>query len=58
MKVFFDSGVFLKYLAGVGNAKRLMDRVERGEWKGYVNDIVISEGCLRVPKISSQCFSI
>ena len=43
MKVFFDSNVFLKYLAGVEDAKRLLDRVERNEWKGYINDIVVSE---------------
>ncbi len=43
MKVFFDSNVFLKYLAGIEDAKRLLDRVEHGEWKGYINDIVISE---------------
>jgi len=43
MKVFFDSNVFLKYLAGVEEAKKLMDMVERGEWEGYVNDIVVSE---------------
>lgn len=43
MKVFFDSNVFLKYLAGVKDAKRLLDRVEHDEWKGYINGIVISE---------------
>ncbi len=43
MKVFFDSNVFLKYLAGVEEAKKLVDRVEHGEWEGYVNDIVVSE---------------
>ena len=43
MKVFFDSNVFLKYLAGVEEAKKLVDKVEYGEWKGYVSDIVISE---------------
>ena len=43
MKVFFDSNVFLKYLAGVEDAKRLLNRVEHDEWKGYINDIVISE---------------
>ena len=43
MKVFFDSNIFLKYLAGVEDAKRLLDRVEQGEWKGYINDIVVSE---------------
>ena len=43
MRVFFDSNVFLKYLAGVEDAKKLIGKVEDGEWKGYVNDIVISE---------------
>jgi len=43
VKVFFDSNVFLKYLAGVEEAKKLVDRVEHGEWEGYVNDIVVSE---------------
>ena len=43
MKVFFDSNVFLKHLAGVEDAKKLIDKVEHGEWKGYINDIVISE---------------
>ena len=43
MKVFFDSNVFLKYLAGVEEAKKLIDKVEYGEWEGYVNDVVISE---------------
>jgi len=43
VKVFFDSNVFLKYLAGVEEAKKLVDKVEYGEWKGYVSDIVISE---------------
>lgn len=43
MRVFFDSNVFLKYLAGIEDAKKLIGKVEYGEWKGYVNDIVISE---------------
>ncbi len=43
MRVFFDSNVFLKYLAGVEEAKKLVDKVEYGVWKGYVSDIVISE---------------
>jgi len=43
LKVFFDSNVFLKYLAGVEEAKKLIDKVEYGEWEGYVNDVVISE---------------
>ena len=43
MKVFFDSNVFLKYLAGVEEAKKLLDKVEYSEWRGYVNDVVISE---------------
>lgn len=43
MKMFFDSNVFLKYLAGVEEAKKLLDKVEYDEWKGYVNDIVVSE---------------
>jgi len=41
--VFFDSNVFLRYLAGDGEARRLVDRVEAGEWSGYVNDVVVSE---------------
>jgi len=41
--VFFDSNVFLKYLAGAEEAKKLIDKVERGEWRGYVNDVVVSE---------------
>ncbi|BES82887.1 hypothetical protein [Pyrodictium abyssi] len=24
-------------------AKKLIDAVERGEWKGYINDVVVSE---------------
>ncbi len=43
MRVFFDSNVFLKYLAGIEDAKKLIDKVEHGEWKGYVNGIVVSE---------------
>lgn len=43
MKVLFDSNVFLKYLAGVEEARKLSDKVEYGEWKGYVNDVVVSE---------------
>ncbi len=43
MRVFFDSNVFLKYLAGIEDAKRLVDSVEHDEWVGYINDIVISE---------------
>ncbi len=43
MKVFFDSNVFLKYLAGDEEAKELVERVEHGEWRGYVNDVVVSE---------------
>jgi len=43
MRVFFDSNVFLKYLAGVEGARRLLERVEHGEWRGYINDIVVSE---------------
>lgn len=36
MRVFFDSNVFLKYLAGVIDAKKLVDKVEQGEWKEYL----------------------
>ncbi len=43
MKVFFDSNIFIKYLAGAEEAKKLIDKVERGEWRGYVNDVVVSE---------------
>ena len=43
MRVFFDSNVFLKYLAGNGEAKELVDRVEAGAWEGFVNDVVVSE---------------
>ena len=43
MKVFFDSNIFIKYLAGVEDAKKLIDRVEHGEWRGYTSDVVISE---------------
>ena len=43
MKVFFDSSIFIKYLAGIEDAKKLIDRVERGEWRGYTSDVVISE---------------
>ncbi len=43
MKVFFDSNVFIKYLAGIEEAKKLLDKVEYDEWKGYVNDVVLSE---------------
>ena len=31
MRVFFNSNVFLKYLAGIKDAKKLIDRVEHGE---------------------------
>ncbi len=57
MKVFFYSNVFLKYLAGVEDAKRLLDKVEHGEWKGYINNIVISEvvyGYLRLALNTSR----
>ncbi len=43
MKVFFDSNVFLKYLVGIEDAKKLIDKVEYGEWRGYVNDVIVSE---------------
>ncbi len=43
MKVFFDSNIFIKYLAGAEEAKKLIDKVEHGEWRGYVNDVVVSE---------------
>jgi len=43
MRVLFDSNVFLKYLAGFQEAKALVDKVEDGEWEGYINDIVVSE---------------
>ena len=43
MRVFSGSNVFLRYLAGDGEARRLVDRVEAGEWSGYVNDVVVSE---------------
>ena len=51
MKVFFDSNIFIKYLAGAEEAKKLIDKVECGECRGYVNDVVVSEvvyGCLRL----------
>ena len=43
MRVFFDSNVFLKYLAGSVEAKSLVDMVEHGKWRGYINDVVVSE---------------
>ena len=43
MRVFFDSNVFLKHLARVEDAKKLIGKVEDGKWKGYVNDIIVSE---------------
>lgn len=43
MRVFFDSNVFIKHLAGVKEAKKLIDKIEHGEWRGYVSDIVVSE---------------
>ena len=34
MRVFSDSNVFLKYLAGIEEAKKLVNRVECGEcWR-------------------------
>jgi len=33
VKVFFDSNIFIKYLAGAEEAKKLIDKVEYGEWR-------------------------
>jgi len=43
MRVFLDSNVLLKYLAGMEEARSVVERVERGEWTGYINDVVVSE---------------
>ncbi len=52
VRVFFDSNVFLKYLAGVEEAKKLIDKVEYSEWRGYVNDVVISEVVYGYPRLA------
>ncbi len=45
----------LSILQELKNAKKLIDRVEHDEWKGYVNGIVVSEvvyGYLRLASMS------
>ena len=57
MKVFYDSNIFLKHLAGVSEAKNLIDKVEEGIWEGYVNNIILSEvfyGYLRLYYLVSK----
>ena len=41
--VFVDSNVILRHLGGDVRAKRIVDLVESGEFKGYVNRVVVSE---------------
>ena len=41
--VFVDSNVILRHLGGDVRAKRIIDLVESGEFKGYVNQVVVSE---------------
>lgn len=41
--VFVDSNVILRHLGGDVRAKRIVDLVESGEFKGYVNQVVVSE---------------
>ena len=43
MRVLYDSNVLVRYLAGDNKAKVLVERVIRGEWDGYITDVVASE---------------
>ncbi len=44
MRVFFDSNVFLHHLGGTKEkATELLEKVEQGEIRGYINDVVVSE---------------
>ncbi len=44
MKVFFDSNIFLYHLSGERKgATKLINDVENGTIKGYVNDVIYSE---------------
>ena len=43
MELFFDSNIFLHHLAGNDKASKLMEKVEKNNIIGYINDIVISE---------------
>ena len=38
-----DSNVILRHLSGDVQARRIVDLVESGKFKGYVNQIVVSE---------------
>ncbi|NJE61840.1 PIN domain-containing protein [Thermococcus sp. 21S7] len=41
--VFFDSNVLIYHLGGIAKAKPLIESVETGEIKGFINPIVASE---------------
>ncbi len=41
--VFVDSNVILRHLGGDLRAKKIVDLVEAGELRGYVNQVVVSE---------------
>lgn len=43
MRVIYDSNVLVRYFAGDNKAKVLIERVIRGEWDGYITDVVASE---------------
>ena len=43
MKVLYDSNVLVKYLAGYEEARVLVEKAARGEWEGYITDVVASE---------------
>ena len=43
MRVIYDSNVLVRYFAGDNKAKVLIERVIRGEWDGYITDVVVSE---------------
>ncbi len=43
MDLFFDSNIFLFHLSGRDSATKLIEEVENGRFRGYINDVVVSE---------------
>jgi predicted nucleic acid-binding protein len=41
--VFVDTNILVRHLAGDQKAKKLIDQIEIGEIRGYINQIVVSE---------------
>jgi len=52
--VFIDSNVIIRHLAGDRRARKIIERIEKGEEKGYINQIVVSEAIFIYLKLKTK----